>query len=385
MNTNTPTLIAGLLWMVALWRLPSVRHSHKQRSLTLTLASLAAAMTFEVPAVKEAVADTIPVDGLAPLLKHLLGVASAALLLDFVIAVVRPQGLARRLRTRAVAVTLPLMIVTYAAANWMGPSVRIGEGPRAFYPALYMAIFTLYVGVAMIVATWLFAGGIRHSRSGLGKAGLGLLALGTMLGSLYALQRVVFVTIHLAAGIENPELEDLLSTTLKQLAILAIVLGVCLPPMSVAVEYIRAWETLRQLRPLWQRLTESAPYVVLSAPIATRRVPLRLERCIIEIEDACLALREYVSVDVHDRALAFVREGGGDPSESDAIAEACWLHEAARCARNGNQVSGVEYPALGVTGRDRASEIEWLKAVARAYLRSEVPAEFSRQEQSHGH
>ncbi|MFD8589862.1 MAB_1171c family putative transporter [Streptomyces sp. NPDC059637] len=379
---NTPTVVAGALWLVTLWRLPSVRHSHKQRSLALTLAALAAAMTFEVPEVKAAINGNVDITGLPPLLKHILGVTSAAYLLDFVIAVVRPQGLARRTRLAAIGITLSLMLVFYALANWMpGGPVKLGEGRGAIFPVLYMAVFTSYIGVSMIVATWLFLGGVRHSRTPLGKAGLGILGLGTLLGSLYALQRVAFVTVHLSVGADYPELEDLLSTTLKQTAILSIALGVCLPPLSVAVEYIRAWNTLRRLQPLWERLTEAAPYVVLSTSIPRRRVPFRLERCVIEIEDACLALREYVSADVHERALSFAGRKTLEDAEVDAVAEACWLHVAAHLARNSRRLEGVDYPPLGVTGRDRPSELAWLRAVSRAYTSSPAVEEFSRQEQ----
>ncbi|CAL9585980.1 hypothetical protein SUDANB106_05142 [Streptomyces sp. enrichment culture] len=381
---NAPTIVAGALWLVALWRLPSIRHSRKQRSLALTLVCLAAAMTFEVPDVKAAVNGAAGADvRLPPLLKHLLGVTSAAYLLDFVIAVVRPQGLARRTRLAAIGVTLSLMLAFYALANWMpGGPVRLGEDKGAIFPVLYMAVFTLYIGVAMIVATWLFLGGIRHSRTLLGKAGLGFLGLGTLLGSLYALQRVAFVAIHLSTGAGHPELEDLLSTTLKQAAILSIALGVCLPPLSVAVDYVRSWNTLRRLQPLWGHLTEAVPYVVLSASIPQRRVPFRLERCVIEIEDACLALREYVSVDVHERARFFAERKAVKEAEVDAVAEACWLHVAVRASRSSRQLKGVEHPPLGVTGRDRTSELAWLCAVSLAYTSSPVIAEFSRQEQA---
>ncbi|GAA2442920.1 hypothetical protein GCM10010433_50160 [Streptomyces pulveraceus] len=379
---NTPTIVACALWLVALWRLPSIRHSHKQRSLALTLAALAAAMTLEVPEIKAAINDHVGITGLPPLLKHLLGVSSAAFLLDFVIAVVRPQGLAHRTRIVAIGTTLPLMLAFYAMANWMpGGAVRVGEGKRAIYPVLYMAAFTLYIGVAMIVATWLFLAGVRHSRTLLGKAGLGFLGLGTMLGSLYALQRIGFVTLQLTTGAENPELEDFLSTTLKQLAILSIALGVCLPPLSVAVEYVESWNTLRRLQPLWHQLTQATPYVVLSTSIAKRRVPFRLERCVIEIEDASLALREYVSAELHEHARSFARRSGVSDTEIEAVAEASWLSVAARIAPSGKQLKGVTYPQLGVTGRDRPSEIAWLRAVSRAYSSSPVVAEFFRQEE----
>ncbi|MFD4574971.1 MAB_1171c family putative transporter [Streptomyces sp. NPDC058417] len=377
---TTPTIIAGILWLVALWRLPAIRHSHKQRSLALTLVALAAALTFEVPQVKEMVDAAVGAEArLSPLLKHLLGVTSAAYLLDFVIAVVRPQGLARRTRLVAAGVTLPLMLTFYALANWTpGGPVRLGEGRGALFPVLYMAVFTLYIGIAMVVATWLFLGGVRHSRTFLGKAGLGFLGLGTLLGSLYAVQRIVFVTIQLSSGIQYPDLANSLSTTLKQATVLSVAVGVCLPPLSVAVEYIAAAITLHKLRPLWIQLTEAAPHVVLATSVRRRRIPFRLERCVIEIEDACLALREYVSVDLYTSAQDFVLHRAVHPQHADAVAEACWLRVAVQSSRNGERLRGVEYPPLGVTGRDRESELSWLRLLSRAYFSSPVAAEFVR-------
>ncbi|WP_432104090.1 MAB_1171c family putative transporter [Streptomyces sp. bgisy091] len=379
---STSAIIAGALWMVALWRLPSIRHSHKQRSLALTLVALAAAMTFEVPQVKEAVDAVVGAEvRLAPLLKQLLGVTSAAYLLDFVIAVVRPQGLARRTRLIAAGVTLPFMLIFYALANWMpGGPVRLGEGRGALFPVLYMTVFTLYIGIAMVVSTWLFLGGIRHSRTLLGKAGLGFLGLGTLLGSLYAFQRIAFVTIQLSSGTEYPDLMNLLSTTLKQATVLSVAVGVCLPPLSVATEYVAAWFTLRKLRPLWVQLTEAAPYVVLATSVRRSRVPFRLERCVIEIEDACLALREYVSADTYTSAQQFVLPQAGNAQNADAVIEACWLRVAVQSARNRERLRGVEYPPLGVTGRDKVSELSWLRDVARAYLFSPIASEFARTE-----
>ncbi|MFD4790408.1 MAB_1171c family putative transporter [Streptomyces sp. NPDC058459] len=382
---TTSAIIAGVLWIVALWRLPSIRHSHKQRSLALTLVTLAAAMTFEVPQVKEAV-DAVVGAGvrLAPLLKQLLGVTSAAYLLDFVIAVVRPQGLARRTRLIAGGVTLPLMLIFYALANWTpGGPVRLGEGRGVPFPVLYMTVFTLYIGIAMVVSTWLFLGGVRHSRTLLGKAGLGFLGLGTLLGSLYAFQRIAFVTIQLSSGTEYPDLANLLSTTLKQGTALSVAVGVCLPPLSVAAEYVAAWFNLRKLRPLWAQLTQAAPNVVLATSVRRSRVPFRLERCVIEIEDACLALREYVSADTYTSAQKFVLSQAAGVQCADAVVEACWLRAAVQSARDGGErLRGVEYPPLGVTGRDRASELSWLREVGRAYLLLPVVSEFARTEQS---
>lgn len=377
---NVSTLVAGSLWLVTLWRLPSIRHSHKQRSLAYTFAALAAAMTFEVPTVKALVDDHVGLTGVPALLKHLLGVTSAACLLDFVIAVIRPQGLGRRIRTAAIAATLPLMVLFYALANWMpGGPVRVGDGATAVYPVLYTAAFTLYIGVAMVVATWLFLGSVRHSRTLLGKAGLGFLGLGTLLGSLYAAQRVVFVTLQLTTGADHPALQDTISTTLKQTAILSIVIGSCLPPLSVAVEWAKDWAALKALQPLWRGLTSPVSHVVLPSSIPTHRTHLRLDRCVTEIDDACLALREYVTAELQEQARKFAAQKGFESSRVDVVSEACWLAVATHAARNGKQLQGVEYPTLGVTGKDRPSELEWLRAVSRAYRLSPAVKEFARQ------
>ncbi|MFM9463289.1 MAB_1171c family putative transporter [Streptomyces scabiei] len=154
----------------------------------------------------------------------------------------------------------------------------------------------------------------------------------------------------------------------------------CLPPLSVAVEYVRSWIMLRRLQPLWKRLADAAPHVVLSTSVPKRRVGFRLERCVIEIEDACLALREYVSADVRERARALAFQKGVSEQEVDAVSEAAWLRVAASAARTGKQLEGVEHPPLGVTGRDRPSELAWLHAVSRADASSPVVAEFTRQE-----
>ncbi|MFJ7997540.1 MAB_1171c family putative transporter [Streptomyces sp. NPDC096310] len=379
---NTSTLVAGALWLVTVWRLPSLRHSHTQRSLALTFAVLAAAMTFEMPAVRDTVDGGTGVPGLSSLLKHLLGVVSAAFLLDFVIAVVRPHGLARRLRLAAIGVTLPLMVVFYALAIWMpGGGAAVDEGRRAVYIVLYTAAFILYIGVAMIVATWLFLGGAQNSRTLPGKAGFGLLGLGTLLGSLYALQRVVFVVVRLATGAGHSELEIQISAALKQMAILLIALGACLPPLAGVVEHIRAWTTLRRLQPLWRHLTGAVPNVVLTTSIPKRRVRFRLDRCVIEIVDACLALREYVPTEVHERARAFATRKGVQGKEVESVAEASWLRVATLSARTANQLAGVEHPSLGVSGSNQTSELAWLVAVAHAYTSSPVVAEFARQEE----
>lgn len=378
---NQPLLVAVLLWAVTLWRLPALRHSHKQRALAATFGALAASMTFDIPAVKQALDATVGVNDLAPLLKHVLGVASAATLLDFVIAVVRPEGLARRFRLTAIVTALPLMVVFYALANWVPGARSTHAGPYSLYAVLYMAVFTLYIGTAMVVATWLFLSGTRHSRSAWGRAGLVLLGTGTGLGSLYALQRIAFIALNVLTDVRHPVLEDRLSTTLKLLAIISIALGSCLPPISVAVNTMRSWKSLRDLEPLWRGLTQGVPHVILQTKIPRRRVSLRLERRIIEIEDACLALREYVPSTLQERARTAVARAGVPGPQQESTAEAAWLHAAASLAPHNAPQADGPHPTPGGIDKDPSAELTWLRQVSHAYRTSPLVTTFTAQPQ----
>ncbi|MEN8654364.1 MAB_1171c family putative transporter [Streptomyces sp. 21So2-11] len=371
-------LVATLLWVVTLWRLPAVRHSHKQRSLALTFAALATSQTFDLAVVQSAVDAMVPFARLAPLLKQVLGVASAALLLDFVVAVVRPEGFARRFRLSAILTAVPLMLVFYTLANWVPATIHAGRGPYSLFAVLYIAVFTLYIGTSMVVATWLFIGGARHSRSVWTRSGLALLGLGTGVGSLYAFQRVVFVALNMITDTVHAELENVFSTDLKLIAIVSIALGSCLPPIAGAIEAVKQWRYLRDLEPLWRGLIGGAPQVVLSTPIPRRRLSMRLHRRIIEIGDASLALREYVPAELQRQAKRQAATAGNLEGETaDAVAEAMWLHVATQTARHAAPLPNTEHPMPGGIGKGYEAELQWLRAVSHAYRTSPLVDSFA--------
>lgn len=369
-------LVALLLWAVTLWRLPvfrrnSTQHSHTmQRSLAITLGALAASMTFDVPAVKQSLDALVGFQGLAPLLKHLLAVFSAATCLDFVIAVVRPHGLARRFRRAALLTAVALMIVFYTLANARPITQALpAGGSYSAYAVLYMVIFTLYIGTAMVVATWLFLGGARHSGTGWGRLGLNLLSLGTAIGSLYALQRIVFIAVNLLTDTRHPVMENRISTSLRVAAITTIAVGICVPPLSVAAKTFRSWKALRELEPLWHGVTQSAPQVILKTQPSAWQVRRRLEVRLIEIGDAALRLREYVPASVQHKAKQQAAEAGVPEAEQDAVAEAVWLAAAARSAPHSTPaIGGKGHPTPGGTDLPREEELAWQLQVSRACM-----------------
>ena len=74
MRTVIPALIPTLFWVGSLLRIPAARRSAPQRTLCLSLAAFAAALTLNLPAVYLAFDRAAGVPNLADLNKHLCGV-----------------------------------------------------------------------------------------------------------------------------------------------------------------------------------------------------------------------------------------------------------------------------------------------------------------------
>ncbi|MEU7644816.1 MAB_1171c family putative transporter [Streptomyces huasconensis] len=373
-------LVAILLWAVALWRLPSLSHSRKQRALEVAFVSLAAAMTFEVAPVERWTDALTGAPSTAYLLKHLLGVVSAAAVLDFVIAVVRPLGLLPRPRWAVRAAALFLLTVTFLLAphDRRAPEGFLVDQRNSNWALLHLGVFTLYIGIAMAVAAWLFIQAARHTPDRWVRAGHGLLGVGCAIGLLYALQRTAYLWCMASGQPTAAQAHSAAhtSTVLKVAAIITITVGSCLPPLSPVVKTTGQRRALAALDPLWRGLTAAVPSVVLETEIAEGRWGLRLNRCLIEIADASLALREYVPADMQARAEAMAASTGAKGERQAAIAEAGWLRAAAEIAAVSRPCAG-DHPELGGVGKDPGAELRWLRWVSAAYDRSSAVAAFA--------
>lgn len=134
-------------------------------------------------------------------------------------------------------------------------------------------------------------------------------------------------------------------------------------------------QDLRALQPLWSRLTRVVPDIVLSpllTPADDQRIkgadlPLRLGRCIVEIRDAELLLRGYVTDASAAAARTALAATGLGRDELEAATEAAWLRAATAIRLAG-------YPPARPTptrplhgGSDVGEEIQWLRLVAAAW------------------
>lgn len=368
---SAQALVVVMLWAVALWRAPSLRYSPKQRSLEIAFGALAAAMTFELPSVAGGADSLTGITSVGYLLKHLLGVVSAAAVCDFVIAIVR-DGFLRRFRRVAEVSCLAVMVIAFACApsgHKVPDDVLVDRDPSVA-AVLHVTVFTLYIGIAMTVTAVLFAHAARHASDRWIRAGHALLGLGGAVGVLYAAQRTVHLA-HVALGtVTTADMESAarISMALKVVAITAIVAGSCVSPLSIAARATRDKRALRQLDPLWRGLTAAVPSVVVPLTAGRGRSSLLLNRRLVEIGDSTLALRAYVPATLQTRALDMAAQAGYPPHRRAAAAEAAWLRTAVLAAADGEPFEG-DHPHPGGDGLTHAEELRWTRSVSAAFDR----------------
>lgn len=369
-----------MLWAVTVWRLPSAVRTARQRALWTAFAALTLSMTLRLPGVMHALDERAGVNNLSTLVKHCLGMIAAGAVVDFVVAVARPET-GRRLRVRHY-VALTAMAVMAVLFVFFVPRPRevtdfSMENTGNGWATAYYLVFVVYLGIAMATATRLFWGSARHASARWLRTGVRLMGIGTAVGVLYTLLRFGYMTSRLA-GLTDSTGDvpvDNATDALKYMAIGFILVGSSIPAFGVAWRTVQDGRNHRQLQPLWQDLTAVTPDIVLGAGLL-RSPRLRLYRRVIEIRDASLALDAYAGEDIRERAQSAARRAGFDPATSPA-AEALLLRAArAAKARGALPVGGTQEPAAeGIDDLDFAAEVGKLIQLARIY-HSPVADEF---------
>lgn len=368
-----------MLWAVTIWRVPSTRRTVKQRALWVAFAALTLAMTLRLPSVMHGLDDGVGVNNLSTLIKHSLGMIAACAVVDFVVAVVRPED-GRRIRPRhyitLAAIALMALLFQFVPRQHEVDDffeANVGEG----WATAYHGVFVVYLGIAMATASWLFWGSARLASARWLRIGVRLMGIGTAVGVVYTVVRATYLVFRLA-GITSAAADDNVDTTtdlLKYLAIGFILVGSSIPAFGVAWRSIRDWQRLRALKPLWQDLTTAAPDIVLTARLL-RGPRLQLHRRVIEIRDAGLALTPYVTSEMREAAARAARAGGLDPNTAEPVAEAFRLRAAREAmAQGAPQAHTVTDPgADGIVDLDFEAEVTRLLQLARAYHSPEAEA-----------
>jgi hypothetical protein len=367
--------LAIVLVGLTLWRLPYAVRQPRHRPLCRWFAGMAFGMVLVYLPFAQAVDRVTGVPNLSTLLKHLAVVYGDTAMLDVVRAVAghaRPpatswrQVLASRRRyTLASIVTAVIMTALFIAT------------PRHHEVANYL---TAYENTPQVTAYWIVWLGLlgaalwqtnrmnwraaAYGRSPMSlRTGLWLLAAGSFIGLCYVAQRMAFTLTH-AIGwrVMGNDSATLITNVLLVVTLVLLVIGTCTQAVAVRVAALRDARAWRDLRPLWDALRAAVPEAAL-AVADDEDAATRLHRRVIEIRDAMIALRDFLTEDI----VAAAREAatGVAADHRAATLTALELAGAARAKLRG-RLAAARAELDDRHPPDLASEVAWLRAVTRA-------------------
>ncbi|MER5932157.1 MAB_1171c family putative transporter [Streptomyces sp. NPDC002054] len=363
------------LWAAILIRTRSAVRCREQRGLLLAVATAAAAMTLNLPAVVDYAMRNPGHGHTVGLTRNFIGVLSAGAVLYFVAATT-----GGRLLQRAACAATVVYLGTLVALDLVAGSHGTHRMPPKGDPVPSLAYWLVLISAHLLANTICVFVCWRYSRRtdspGL-AAGLRLFGLGTALTGLFwfaYLLKAVFGTVWPMPWM--PLLMNL-HGLLRAAAILVPTLYVLRRTLADTAVAWRLW-------PLWRDLVQAVPHVVLTAPGSSSRlgellwppVPRTLlaYRKVIETRDAILILNEYVAPGVPELARGHVAAAGIPGPRRDAAALACVLNEARQAKLAGlPQQQGEESPvylstaSAAAEGSDLDEEKRFLVAVAQAY------------------
>jgi hypothetical protein len=344
------TALAVLLWAAVVARAALLRRDRRQQLLWSSLLTSALAVTLSLPAAHSG--RDVPVVG------HLCGVVSAALLLRLISAV---TGRGRAARQWAVTAAV---LAFLTVAGWHGvPSspARLDAGITPLQTA-YWAVLEGYLVVVMALACWACATVRRAAPPGALRGGLLAMGLGSLLMAGYALGKLTLVLVRGAGTPVDFAAWDPLLDALRSIGLVLFIAGGAAPPIARLRSALHAYRSLLVLRPLWSAVRQAFPDVVLMQPARSALVfpgvagaRLRVYRRVIEIRDGMLALRDHLPA------------GPGVPADEDpATTEARAIAEALQRHARGEppaEPNGTWAPV----GPEMADEVAWLSRVSVAF------------------
>lgn len=372
--------LAILAWVAAGARLCSgMRHgpvAPARHAVTSAFALLAVAFTVSTPAVWVFADEITGIDNVNALIAHLCVVGFSTSLQVLLLwwtnpaETARPRSRNRLLTLAAVALLLTVLFVGIGPTDTHDTDfvVTYSHRPRlAAYLLVYLVAFSAGL-IDIIRICWPYA---RLVGPGWLRRGLRTTAVGASIGLLYALARGLDVLA--AVGWHLPGWEGLIPITASTGALLVIG-GLTIPPLAPhldnlagAVHRIRL---LRQLRPLWAALCAAVPTVRLTHDQRWGLPADRLHRRVIEIYDARLVLRPYLSEAVGDRARRGAEAHGLHGDDLAAVVEAAKLRAALTAMRADVRPRRPERPGPTDPALDEVREVEQLARVARAFASS---------------
>lgn len=344
------------LWIAAGVYLTLARGDAVKRALAVLVSLMALQVTLYRPSVQAPLYDLIP-GHIVFLGVHLISVTEAAAILYLLVTV---SG-RRQFRWYAIAVSMVVaaaMVIIYVSARPSEPTVSIPPEPL---PLAYWYVLAIFHSLAHAIAAalcWRSARRVSHwpVRLSLGVLGTGLL--------------LVCIPWALTVQWLLTDNDSWLDPIAKIDAVTGWCIALSVGPLSTAVIRGSVLDrgTLRRLEPLWRELTALAPGVVLEQSVGVARSRHKLIRRVVEIRDAMLQLRSYVSPAALELAQAYAAEKDLLGDQNRAAVTACWVAAARDSKTHGSapvpQVSDIAGPG----GADVDEEARQLLRISEIYF-----------------
>jgi hypothetical protein len=365
-----------VLWATVIWRAPAIGRSASSRSLWLALACLALALTYDIPFVIHTLDSTTHVTDLATVVKHVLGLAACANLLDWIVASLEPERehwLVRRRRLVATVTALGLIALFFCTPRIETADFAASAAGNT-WAVSYLLVFELYLGFAMSVAFSMFVLAWKDTHSRFLRTGVALLLTGTAAGMLYAVARSVALIASLTTGSmpDGDNAATSLTDAVQVAAIALILLGLAVPPCEPGWRRAQKLRELLDLRSLWHSVNSAAPSTRLFDPPTLRQDVTSTDPGLhvvvrgAEIRDSTSKLREYVPASHWNVIQQRLDAAGLTGPQKDAAAEACWIGTAIRIkTQDVPNPDPAELPAPR-GGYNVDQDLKWQRAVAKA-------------------
>ena len=365
---------AGLvsLWVVAVLRAPAAARHPRQRPLWLGVCLIAVTTTlYQEPVIQTLgwlTGDLNQID----LGRHVSHTISATVMLYFVLVAAGRQRHTRLL--------VSVGAVTVAATIWLNLSappharstITTPELPLVYW--LFCFGFYLMVDVISVTVCWRYG---QQAGPKILRWSLWIFGLSRLFGCLLWILFPAYLITHIAVLLSYVP-------ALTGIELFLQAASVLLPGIATAQQNLGQRRILWALWPLWRSLTGGVPNIILPGSgsrlgtlvTGVGSVNWRLYRLVIEIRDAGLILRAYVTPATVAAAQQFAAAHQIPRADRDAAAAACWLETARQAKLAGQSPRPTVCDITGPGGKSLREEIEFLLEVARFHA-GPLPAEFA--------
>ncbi|RJQ75383.1 hypothetical protein D5S17_21065 [Pseudonocardiaceae bacterium YIM PH 21723] len=345
------------MWVATIVRAPQAVRDPRQRGIWLAVVLIAVAMTVHMAEIFTAL-STLADPHVLQLGSHVVTVADGTAVLGLIVAALTGR---RYVWPLVGAGGLVIAVLSWIYLSAPPPTALDTELPLSYW-WLFAGYHFAAIAVSALVC-WRYAHKAPHwSLAG----GLYSLGLGLAVACFMWVITLNFLITHVPAWFEYFGI-------FKGAEALLLAVGVLLPTYNSVRHRVLLARSYYGLGPIWRDLIDGVPSVALQGQRVSLRdrlwpaypLELRLYRRTIEIRDAILTLRDYITPAELNEIRQNLAAQGIDTSADGPAFTAHWVEAARKAAKSGRAPLPHEDNITELGGADRPTEVEFLLQVAK--------------------